>query len=98
LTYSWTLEILFPWILLRDPYSVQIKDVPVRFGEPKDSFVPSRKSLPAMKAVLKGPNYAVAKSESKALADPVNIDVERKDFAIICHMISDLPTETPVIG
>jgi len=51
-----------------------------------------------MKAVLKGPNYAVAKSESKALADPVNIDVERKDFAIICHMISDLPTETPVIG
>jgi hypothetical protein len=53
--------ILLARILLRDPDSIEIKNVIVRLRKPQDSFITPGKTALAMQAVFECPNDAVSK-------------------------------------
>jgi hypothetical protein len=63
------LVILLARILLRDPHSVEIKNIIVCLREPENSFITPGKTALAMQAVFECPNDAVSKFQSENDAD-----------------------------
>jgi hypothetical protein len=98
LTDFCTFIILLARILLWHPDGVEIKNIIVCLRKPQDIFITPRETALAMQAVFECPNDAVSKFQPETLADSVNINVEREDFAVVTHMIADLPAQTPVVG
>jgi hypothetical protein len=97
LTDFCTFIILLARILLGDPDSVEIKNIIVCLRKPQDGFISPGESALAMQAVFECPNDAVSKFQAETLADSVNINVEREDFAVVTHVIANLPAQTPVV-
>jgi hypothetical protein len=83
--------ILLARVLLWHPDSVEVKNIIVCLRKPQDSFITSGETALAMQAVFECPDDAVSKFHAKALADSVNKNVEREDFAVFTQVIANLP-------
>src|SRR5438552_16380804 len=83
----WSFEILLSWILLGNSDRVEIENVIVCFGEPKNSFVPAGESTAAMQSVLEVPYDAIAQSESEVFANLIDEHVQREDLAVLRYMV-----------
>ncbi len=74
------------------PRWVEIENVVVVFGEPENGLVPTRKALLTVQAVAKGPDNPIAKLKAVILKNPVENDVQGKNFTIV-DMIANLPAD-----
>ncbi len=93
-----SLEIFLSWIFLRYADSVEIEDVFVRLSEPQNRFIATGKAVLAVQSVLEAPNDPVAELQAELFANSIDIDIERKDLAVLRDMIPCLPAEASILS
>lgn len=81
---------------MRGPNSVQVKDVLVRFCEPKHGFVSAGESALAVQTMLEIPDDSISKFQPQLLTNVVNEYVERENLTSRGYVIPHLPTQASV--
>ena len=90
------LEMEFARIFGRNAHGIEIKNIIVGFGEPKQRFVSAGKPIGSVQSVIEVPDDSIAKFQAQFVKDWIKENIQRKHFAFV-HIIANLPAETSIM-
>src|ERR1035441_7267086 len=83
-------EVLLPRVLLRHPHNIQVEEIILALGEPKNTFITPGEAPTAMKSVLEVPDNAIPALKPQLSEYWEQHGIQRNDHPII-HVVSYFP-------